>query len=81
MLNGKKIKNYAKGGDERIMLSTGRSAIITLIIGFFIFIIEMVVKYFMTNNIKSIIWEASLLILMSILFGVIFLLNKIPIKK
>lgn len=76
-----KLKNYSKGGDERIIDVTGSSAAITLIIGVGIFLIEMFVKLIITKDLSQIIWEGTLLIVMIIIFVVIHLLNKIPMKK
>ena len=81
MFYKKKLKNYAKGGDERTVESTGRAAIITLIIGVGIFLIEMFVKLMITKDLKTIAWEAVLLLVMIVLFVIIHLLNKIPMKK
>ncbi|MBK1813127.1 DUF2178 domain-containing protein [Clostridium sp. YIM B02505] len=77
----RKLKNYAKGSDERTIEVTGNAAIITLIVGLGIFLIEMLVKVKITKNLYSITWEASLLLLMIVIFVIIHLLNKIPMKK
>jgi hypothetical protein len=76
MFYKKKLRNYAKGGDERTIESTGRAAIITLIIGVGIFLIEMIVKAIVTQDLNTISWEAALLLVM-----IVHLLNKIPMNK
>jgi hypothetical protein len=76
-----KLKNYSKGGDERTIEVTGRSASITLMVGVVIFLIEMLVKVIITKDLNSIIGEFTLFIVMIILFLLIHLLNKIPIRK
>lgn len=81
MFYKEKLKNYAKGGDERTIESTGRSASITLIIGVGIFLIEMFIKFMITKDLNVITWEAVLLLVMVVLFVIVHLLNKIPIKK
>lgn len=73
-----KLKNYAKGSDERTVDVTGRAANITLIIGIGIFLIEMLVKLIITKSFLQITWEAALFILMIVIFIIIHLLNKIP---
>jgi hypothetical protein len=81
MFYKKKLKNYAKGSDERTVEVGGRSASITLIIGVGIFLIEMLIKVLITKHLNEIIWEASLLLVMIVIFVIIHLLNKIPIKR
>ena len=81
MLNKNKLKNYAKGSDERTVEMTGKSASITLIIGIGIFLTEMLVKLMLTKNLGEITWEAVLLLVMIFVFLIIHLLNKIPIRK
>lgn len=76
-----KLKNYAAGGDERSVELTGKSAIITLIAGVGIFLLEMFVKLMITKDLRTISWEAVLLLVMIILFATIHFLNKIPMKK
>lgn len=76
-----RLKNYAKGGDERTLVSTGRAASITLLIGVGIFFAEMIVKLMITHDWHAILWEAALFLIMVVLFVVIHLLNKIPMKK
>ncbi|WP_160680795.1 hypothetical protein [Clostridium sp. C8-1-8] len=75
-----KLKNYAKGSDERTVEVTGASSLITLIAGLGIFLLEMLVKVLLTKNLHSITWEASLLLIMMVLFLIIHLLNKITMK-
>ena len=81
MLNKNKLKNYAKGSDERTVEMTGKSASITLIIGIGIFLTEMLIKFMITKDLGKITWEALLLLVMMVLFVIIHLLNKIPIRK
>lgn len=81
MFFNKKIRNYAKGSDERTVDTTGRAASITLIVGLGIFLTEMLVKVMITNDLGSIIWEAVFLLVMIVIFLLIHLLNKIPIRK
>jgi len=81
MFYKKKLRNYAKGGDERTIESIGRSASITLIIGVGIFLIEMLVKLMITKDLNTITWEAVLLLVMIVLFVIVHLLNKIAMKK
>jgi hypothetical protein len=81
MFYKKRLKNYSKGSDERTIEVTGRTACITLIIGVFIFLIEMSVKVMVTKHLYEITWEALLLLVMIVIFVIIYLLNKIPIRK
>lgn len=81
MFYKKKSKNYAKGNDERTVEVTGRAACITLIIGIGIFLTEMLVKLMITKDLGKITWEAVLLLVMIVIFVIIHLLNKIPIRK
>lgn len=81
MFYEKNIKNHAKGGDERSIESTGRSASITLIIGVCIFLIEMLVKLMITKDWNAITWEAVLLLVMIVLYVIVHMLNKIPMEK
>lgn len=81
MLNNKKLKNYAKGSDERTVEVTGRAAVRTLIIGIGIFLTEMSVKFIITKDLRKIAWEAVLLLVMIIIFVIISLLNKIPVRR
>jgi hypothetical protein len=76
----KKLKNYANGSDERTIDVVGSSSLITLIIGVVIFLVEMLVKFEITKDLHSITWEAGLFLIMVVVFVVIHLLNKIPIK-
>ncbi|GFZ30095.1 hypothetical protein CSC2_06210 [Clostridium zeae] len=76
----KKLKNYANGSDERTIDVVGSSSLITLIIGVVIFLVEMLVKFEITKDLHSITWEAVLFHIMIVVFVVIHLLNKIPIK-
>ena len=77
----KKMKNLTKTNDERTYKATGTSASITLIIGLGIFLIEMLVKVLVTNDLRSITWEAVLFLVMIVIFVIILLLNNKPMKK
>lgn len=81
MINKKKLKNYAKGNDERTVEMTGRAASITLIIGVGIFLTEILVKFMITKDLSKVTWEAVLLLVMIVIFVIIHLLNKIPMKN